>query len=76
MTIEKRLEQVEQQNQKIQRTNKRLTVAFPEKCIFSMRPVFERLLLVSAVWPKPHVLHDLPPPPRDRPVGQPMSTEQ
>ena len=27
MTIEKRLEQVEQQNQRIQRTNKRLTVA-------------------------------------------------
>ena len=27
MTIEQRLEQVEQQNQKIQRTNKRLTVA-------------------------------------------------
>ena len=27
MTVEQRLEQVEQQNQKIQRTNKRLTVA-------------------------------------------------
>ena len=27
MTIEQRLEQVEQQNQKIQRTNKRLTLA-------------------------------------------------
>ena len=27
MTIEQRLEQVEQQNQRIQRTNKRLTVA-------------------------------------------------
>ena len=27
MTIEQRLEQVEQQNQKMQRTNKRLTVA-------------------------------------------------
>jgi hypothetical protein len=27
MTVEQRLEQVEQQNQKMQRTNKRLTVA-------------------------------------------------
>lgn len=36
MTIEQRLERVEQQNQKIQRTNKRLTVALTMMAVVTM----------------------------------------
>jgi hypothetical protein len=37
MTIEQRLEQVEQQNQRIQRTNKRLTVALTMTVVGDVR---------------------------------------
>ena len=37
MTIELRLEQVEQQNQRIQRTNKRLTVALTMMAVGDVR---------------------------------------